>query len=631
MEATAASLSSQRDTEAAADYSNDSKHSGDTASQETASTEQVHVTRGVARMEALSAAAKDKSGRVAIWTIAVTIFIMQVLYWMYCQQSSTTYQYSIWATSSFASHSAGISAIGIATSIISSVCQPFLAKMADVFSRPWVLVVSVVAYTMDVVGNVFVAIGGTGLTLLSTILCADLVPLKYRGLAQGILSAPYIVIPWYSAEIANALSNDKDWRWGYGMYAIIMPVVMIPGILVLFWLEHKAQKQGIISVASSGQAIADAAAVAEKQQEGEVGAVVKPSTSMLSRVILAWHELDGPGLILLGFGWSLLLLPFSLKSLAKGGYSNPSLIAMFAVGSVLLLCYVPYERYLAKYPSFPRRLMYNKTFMTAIVIDFIYMCAGYMQLTYLSSYVYVVTDYSTKEFNYWSNTLTVGLCFGGVIAGLLQTWTRRYKLVQILGICVKIIGYGLLVDKSGVHDTARLVMSQVFTGLGGAMSVVGSQVSSQASVPHQDVALVIALLALWTAIGGAIGQAVSAGVWENHMPTNLRKYLPESVNDTMVETFFGDITQIKAYDYNDPIRQGAIRAYEKTVFPLWAAALGLSFIMLIAALFQTNYYLGDSQNAYDHKDTSGKEVADPKNENVEVGKGWRRLLRIWDL
>ncbi|GAA5919883.1 hypothetical protein JCM6882_001990 [Rhodosporidiobolus microsporus] len=633
-------MSTQRDMEAAADYSNDSKHSTDGASQHTTSTEEVHVTRGVARMEALAAAAKDKSGRFTLWAIALCIFIM---YWMYCQQSSTTYQYSIWATSSFASHSAGISALGIATGIIGSVCQPFLAKMSDVFSRPWLCLVSLVAYVIGfvmilkspnlatyVVGNVFVSIGSTGLSLLSSILCADLVPLKYRGLAQGILSAPYIVIPWYSAEIANALSNDQNWRWGYGMYAIIMPVVMGPCIALLFYLEHRAQKRGIISAASAGQAITDAAVVAEKEGRQDASVAVKPTMTVTQRILLAWEELDGVGLILLGFGWSLLLLPFSLQSGAKGGYSNPSLIAMFAVGSICLLAYVPYEFYLAKYPSFPRRLLYNRTFMTAIVIDFIYMCAGYMQLAYLSSYVYIVTDYDTKEFGYWSNTLTVALCFGGVIAGLLQTWTRRYKLVQILGICVKIIGYGLLVDKNGVHDTARLVMSQVFTGLGGAMSVVGSQVSSQASVPHQDVALVIALLALWTAIGGAIGTAVSAGVWENHMPVNLRKFIPESVNDTMIETFFGDITQIKAYDYNDPIRQGAIKAYETTCYPLWAAALGLSFVMLIAALFQSNYFLGDSQNAYDHRDTSGNIVQEEKNEHVQA-TGWRKALRFWDL
>lgn len=32
-------------------------------------------------------------------------------------------------------------------------------------------------------------------------------------------------------------------------------------------------------------------------------------------------------------------------------------------------------------------------------IDFIYMVAGYMNLTYLSSYVYVVTDLDTKHWN----------------------------------------------------------------------------------------------------------------------------------------------------------------------------------------------------------------------------------------
>lgn len=71
-------------------------------------------------------------------------------------------------------------------------------------------------------------------------------------------------------------------------------------------------------------------------------------------------------------------------------------------------------------------------------------------------------------------------------------------------------------------------------------SVVGSQVASQACVPHQDVALVIALLSLWSDIGAAIGSAVSVGVWGHYMPINLRAFLPASVTDEEVATFFGD-------------------------------------------------------------------------------------------
>ena len=60
---------------------------------------------------------------------------------------------------------------------------------------------------------------------------------------------------------------------------------------------------------------------------------------------------------------------------------------------------------------------------------------------------------------------------------------------------------------------AELVWTQILIGMGGAFSVVGSRVASQASVPHQDLATVIALLSLWTQLGSAIGGAIAAGVW----------------------------------------------------------------------------------------------------------------------
>lgn len=132
----------------------------------------------------------------------------------------------------------------------------------------------------------------------------------------------------------------------------------------------------------------------------------------------------------------------------------------------------------------------------------------------------------------------MGLCSFGVVAGLIMRYTHRYKFLQLTGLSIKIIGYGLLVDKGGVRSLARLTMAQLLTGMGGAFSVVGSQVASQGSVPHQDVALVIALLSLWTNIGASIGSAIASAVWTNAMPTNLRNFVPASVNDTEVMNMF---------------------------------------------------------------------------------------------
>jgi hypothetical protein len=133
----------------------------------------------------------------------------------------------------------------IATSIISSVCLPFLAQLSNVAGRPWIAVVSLTCYTCGFIMilrspnlatyvvrlvslNLLplfpltlshlsrsVMSSSTSVPLASTFsrpfslrastspssppstdsspLDSDLVPLKYRGLAAGILSAPYIV------------------------------------------------------------------------------------------------------------------------------------------------------------------------------------------------------------------------------------------------------------------------------------------------------------------------------------------------------------------------------------------------------------------------------------------------------
>ncbi|KAL7412358.1 major facilitator superfamily domain-containing protein [Mrakia frigida] len=590
-----------------------------------------HKSRGVLRMEAIARAGKSKVGRQSLY---LTGFLIMVMTFVDTMQSSTTYNYSVWATSSFQQHSGGIAMLSIATSIISAITYPFIAKLSDVFSRPWMYFVSLNCYVWGfvmilkspnlatyTVGSVSVAIGSTSLTMITTILTADLINLQWRAFAQGALSSFYIVTPFFTGQIANALSTNNNWRWGYGMYAIIIPFVMLPAITVLLWLDHRASK---IEQVSQGEL------ETEKHVEVHVPASA-PKAPWTQRFLHVLSELDAFGLLLLGFGWSLLLLPFSLSSYADGDYSNRSLIAMFVVGGVCLLAYAFYEIRYARFPSSPKRLLVNKTFVTACIINFFYMLSSYMNLLYLSSYTYIVKDWSIDEWTYYSNTLSISLCLFGVIAGLIMRYTHRYKLLQIIGIIIKMIGYGLMVDKNGVRDTARLVISQILAGIGSAFSTMGNQVSSQACVPHQDVAVAIATLLLWSSIGASIGSAISSAVWSNTMPGNLAKFMPPSINATELEGFFNDITSIRVYDIDSDVRQGAILAYEATVYPLWAGALGVSSICLIAALFQSNYYLGTAQNNFDGAATTG-ELTNEHTMKEQVPKTkMQKILSFWDL
>ncbi|GAA6006225.1 uncharacterized protein JCM10292_000027 [Rhodotorula paludigena] len=621
---------------AASDHDDEKRSVSDIASTEPEQVGPTYKSRGVIGVEAIARAAKESaSGRKSLWLLAACVYITN---WIAAMAASVTASFSVYATSSFNQHSNGLAMLSVATSIIGSVSLPFLAKASDVWSRPGIygvcLIAQIVGYIIIlksptlgayVVGNVAVTIGRSGYTQINSTLIADLTPLKYRGLAQGLITTPYLATVWFTSEIVQALSAPGKWRWGYGMYAIIFAVTWTPAIFVMWHLERRAIKSGLVDIDTARTGADDT----------KVEKVAKAKVPIYRQILQVANELDTVGLILMGFGWSLILLPFSLAPQAKGGWNNPSMIAMLVVGALCLLCFPLYEWKVARYPSAPNRLLRNRTFVTAVIIDFIYMLAGYLQLLYIASYCFIVTDITPRNWNYFNNVLNMGqvdsLCGFGVIAGLLMRYTHRYKFVQIAGISVRIIGYGLLVDKAGSRNLARLVMSQFLAGAGSAFSVIGSQVGSQASVPHQDVALAISLLSLWSSIGAAIGNSIASQVWQNNMPGNLRQYIPTGLaNDTQIAGFFADITSIKAYDFNSDVRQGAIKAYEETCFPLWAAALGLSFLALLAACFQTNFYLGDSQNSFDHKDTAGHVVKEARSEHVEA-TGWRRYLRFWDL
>lgn len=345
-------------------------------------------SQGVTRIEAVHRAINSENrGRGPLIAVAVSVMIGA---WAYSLDSSTTSNYEPLATSDFQNHSGGLATVSIATNIISAVCKPFIAKIADITSRPYTYILILIFYVLGAiiistcktitsfyVGSVFTSIGSAGLDLLNDIIVADLTPLEWRGFVSSLLSTPFIINTWYSAEIVAALSQPQQWRWGYGMFGIIMPVCLAPAIFVLVFLERRARKAGIVNIASSNAARRAAAERArEKGEEAPRGAIVAeavaPKLSWAQQLKFGLIEIDAFGLILLGFGWSLLLLPFSLKNTADDGWNNPSLIAMMAVGGIILALFLPYELLLSPLPLFPRRLLFNKTFIMAIIIDSVY-------------------------------------------------------------------------------------------------------------------------------------------------------------------------------------------------------------------------------------------------------------------
>lgn len=547
---------------------------------------------GVKKVEA---AAKIYRGR-AKWFLYLGIAFASYIYSL---DGTTTWTYLSWAQSSFGKHSL-IASIQVAQYIIIAVGKPIVAKLADVTSRPIayssVLLFYVIGYiviasahnTNQLAGGIVVyALGYTGLQVLTSIIVADITSLQYRGLVQGLTSAPFILNAFVSAFISESVLGPtfSGWRWGYGMFAILVPVALAPLIVTLFWAEHAAYKRGYL----------------EHERSTPISEKIKRGVT----------DTDVFGLLLLSAGVALLLLPLTLANNAKGRWHNPSMIAMIVLGPIFLIAFAIYEWKFSPKPLAPGRFLRNPSVVIASLIGFFDFVSFYLTYAYLYSFVYITQpSWSVRELTYFANTQSVALTVFAIMAGVIMRFTHRFKWLLVFGLVVRLIGVGIMIHSRGARGSAaELVITQIIQGFGGGIASITTGVGAQASVPHRDVAIVTALVLLVTEIGGVVGNAIAGAIWSNTMPGQLRKNLP-FLSDEEVSTLFGSIITVGTYPEGSPERTGAILAYDEVMKRMLIAAVVIAVIPLGLSFFMPNWYLGDVQNAVTEKNIAGEKEGD---------------------
>ncbi|WWC66478.1 uncharacterized protein I206_100380 [Kwoniella pini CBS 10737] len=551
---------------------------------------QEHMLAGVAKVEALQAVWGPTSKWFLFGGIALSSYI-------YSLDGVTTWQYLSYATSSVLEHSVS-GTISTANAIIIAVGKPLMAKLADVVGRAETFVIVTILYVIGYIviatandvnqiagGQVLYSFGYTGLQMLQQIVIADMTNLRWRGLVTGLVSAPFIINNFVSAEIAQGIL--PNWRWGYAMFAILVPVALAPIIVTLFWAQWKAKK--VIPAKASPNAR-------------------KPWSVVIRDAAL---EMDLAGLILIAASLALILLPLGLAPAAKGQWKNASMIAMVTIGAVLFPLMLIYEWKVPKRPVVPMRWLKRGPILGACLIGFTDFVSFYLQYTYLYSYVYVTQTWSYRDLTYFSATQSLALTIFGICGGIIMYFTRRFKWMLFAGLCVRLIGCGLMLKaRSATGNTAELVMCQILQGLGGGFAAIAIQVSAQASVAHYDVATVTAMVLLITEIGNSAGSAAAAEIWSSHMPAALAQHVP-TTNATLLADLYGSITQIATYPANDPIRLGAIAAYQSVMFKLVLGATIVAIFPPIFCIFFTkDIKLTRSQNAVDGKDLAGNRTGE---------------------
>ena len=186
---------------------------------------------------------------------------MFLIYFVNAMQSAITGSLSSYILSDFGDNSL-VPLIDVVSSVMSGACYMPIAKMLNMWERSWGFLLMVTIATLGLIlsasckdittycaAQVFYNIGFSGLTFCVDVITLDTSSLTDRGLAYAFTSSPYIISAWAGPAAAEHF-YDTNWRWGYGTFAIVLPVVALPLFSLLHYHKRKAVKSGLLVVDS---------------------------------------------------------------------------------------------------------------------------------------------------------------------------------------------------------------------------------------------------------------------------------------------------------------------------------------------------------------------------------------------
>ncbi|KKK25968.1 siderochrome-iron transporter [Aspergillus ochraceoroseus] len=515
---------------------------------------------GVSKIKAVEAV----GGRKGRYFMYAGLAMMMVIYEL---DNSTVGTYRNFATSDF-HHLSMLATLNTAASIISAVSKPPIAKLSDVLGRAEAYIITVTFYILSYIlcassksfstyagGYVFYAIGQAGTAILNSTIVSDLSSMRWRGFMYNILYVPFLITPWVSAFIVDSVVNGIGWRWGIGMFAILMPFCASFIIITLLVFQRRARQAGLIL--------------------NEQLAIY----SFCSRIDLG-------GILILSGGFALILIPITLAATTTSRWSTPWVDALIVLGGLVLLSLFVYEKYISRHPVVPVRYFRTLSVVLSLALGCIDNIGYGATHTYLFIWSMVSHNFSPRDAQFLTYTNGVSQALTGMATGLLMYRFRRNE-----------------------SSTTELFIVQVVQGLGSGIIETIIIVAAQISVPHAELAQVTSLIMLGTFLGNGIGSSVAGAIYTGQLRQRLRMHLGSGVSESKVDILYNSITgTLPAWGTVE--RTAVNQAYSDVMGYITIAALAFSVPIVILSVFLPDKKLGDGHNLVQETDPCDGSRAD---------------------
>ncbi|KAI0921395.1 hypothetical protein AcW1_004613 [Taiwanofungus camphoratus] len=441
--------------------------------------------------------------------------------------------------------------VGSAYALSSTAILPLSGRLADIFGRRPVMLVSIVFFALGsalagaaqnmhmlIAARAVQGVGGGGIINLAEIIVSDLVPLAERGIYQGILGLTWAFASGIGPPIGGAFAEKASWRW---LFYLNLPLTGIAFVLVLLFLR----------VRTPG---------------GSVRTKLARVDWLGNLIVIA-----GTTLAIMGLTWGGIRYP----------WTSVHVLAPLIIGLVLIVCFFIYESQVPDEPTMPWDILTNRTtvggFMTTLVhgitsISIIYYMPVFFQACLGAS--------PLRSSVQMLPTALVIAPFALVTGGTTQV-ISRYRPANIAGWVLTVVGFGVLTLLRANSSEGQWIGYQILAAAGTGLIFPAPIFPILAPLPVSRTAAALAFFAFLRAFGQTWGVTIGSTILQNE----LKKKLPADFVSQFPqgsEIAYAAIPQIGSLP--EPLRTQVRTAFASSIDVIWKTMIGIAGLGLLSTL-----------------------------------------------
>ncbi|KAI0721866.1 vacuolar amino acid permease [Cerioporus squamosus] len=388
----------------------------------------------------------------------------------------------------------------IGTSYLLSVCcfTPLYGRLSDILGRRGAMLLALsffgsgtllcgLAPSMDalIAARALAGMGGGGVMTVSSVAVTDLIPLRQRGLYQGMTNILFGLGAGLGGPLGGWMNDALGWR---SAFLLQMPILVFSFILVALKVSIKLPDE------------------VESQ----------PLHAKLRRI-------DGFGSFTLVGTVGCLLLGLSLKSTEELPWTHPVVWGLLLASVVFSVLFIWVETRFAPYPVMPMRLIKQRTPLFVSLSNFFGSVAAFSMIYNVPLYFSAVRLNSSTDAGLHLLPHSVAISTGSVFAGWVMRRTGRLYNLTLFSCLLTVLAATLVACWNESSSALHLWLDVVPQGFGMASVITTTLIAMIASVTREDLAVATGITYLFRTTGQVIGVSLSGALLQTVLTAKLRE------------------------------------------------------------------------------------------------------------